>query len=204
MNYNDYNDNELLYYVSENNEDANEIIFKKYEPLIKATANDMYKYCKNSGLELNDLIQEGMLALNNAIEKYKEEKNIKFSLFAKTCVKRRLISIVLSTKRKKNRALNDSISFELPEDEKYKFDHIFSDNSFNPENLVLNHEYNKSLFENIKNSLTNLEFQVFEMKMAGFSYKEIEEMLEKDHKAIDNAVQRLRLKIRKIIEELAV
>lgn len=204
MKYNDYNDSELLYYVSENNEDANELLFKKYEPLIKSMAKDMFKYCQNSGLEVNDLIQEGMVALNNAIEKYKEEKEVSFALFAKTCIKRRLISIVLATKRKKNIFLNNSISFEFPEDEKYKFENIFSDNSFNPEEIVMNNEYSKKLFENIRQSLTSFEFQVFEMKLSGFSYKEIEELLEKNHKAIDNAVQRLRVKIRKIIQELAV
>ena len=41
MNYRDYNDYELLSYVSEKNEEASEVLFEKYRPLILATANRM-------------------------------------------------------------------------------------------------------------------------------------------------------------------
>ena len=78
MDYRDYNDNEILSYIYENNEEANEILYKKYEPLITSIATRLFKYCKATGLELNDLIQEGMIALNNAINHYDESKDILF------------------------------------------------------------------------------------------------------------------------------
>ena len=79
MQYREYNDYELLNYISENNEEANEILFEKYKPLIVNISNKLYKYCKNKGLELNDLIQEGMLGLNLALKNY-DQNNMQESV----------------------------------------------------------------------------------------------------------------------------
>lgn len=194
MNYRDYNDFELLSYIAENNEDANEIIFKKYEPLINSIANKMYRYCKNSGLELNDLIQEGRLGLNEAINSYSSNKNTAFYTYARTCIERNIITMVVQTKRLKNKFLNESISLEFTEDEKYKLDSIVSDNKLNPEKQILDYESEKEIIDNIKSVLTDFEQQVFELKLSSFSYKEIAELLDKDSKSIDNAIQRIRIK----------
>ena len=91
MNYKDYNDYELLSYIAENNEEANNIMIKKYEPLINKIAKKMISHCKNNGLELSDLVQEGMIGLNHAIEKYRERENILFYTYAKKCIERMLI-----------------------------------------------------------------------------------------------------------------
>ena len=168
MDYRDYNDNEVLSYIYENNEEASEILYKKYEPLINLTATKFFKYCKSSGLELNDLIQEGMMGLTNAINHF------------------------------------DSISFESFEDEQNKLDSILSDNSLNPEQQIINKEQTNNFFNKIKEELTELEMQVLDLKMAGFTYKEIGDILDKDCKAIDNAVQRIRVKVKKILENASV
>ena len=201
MNYRDYNDFELLSYIEENNEEANNIIFKKYEPLIVSTATNMYKYCKNSGLELNDLIQEGRLGLNLAINNYDASKDASFYTYARTCIKRHIITVVSQTKRLKNKILNESVSLEFPDDEKYKIESILSDNSLNPEEQILNYEGEKELIDNINNLLTTFEQQVFELKLSGFSYKEIAEILGKDLKSVDNAVQRIRSKAKSQINK---
>ena len=70
MDYREYNDYELLSYIAEKNEEATEIMYKKYEPLITSIANKMFKYTKGTGLDVNDLIQEGMLGLSKAIDNY--------------------------------------------------------------------------------------------------------------------------------------
>lgn len=202
MDYRDYNDNELLLYISENNEDANEIIFKKYDPLIKSIASKMYKYCKGTGLELNDLMQEGMLGLNLAITHYDQQRDFNFCTYAKICIERRIISLVVGSKRQKHKILNDSVSLEMPEEEKYKLNTILSDTSLNPEKLVINQEENEEFSLAVRQNLTDFELQVFELKMSGFSYQEIGDILEKDKKSIDNAIQRLRTKIKKIRKDL--
>lgn len=204
MDYRDYNDNEVLSYIYENNEEASEILYKKYESLINLTATKFFKYCKSSGLELNDLIQEGMMGLTNAINHFDESKDTLFYSFARTCIERKMISIIVSTRRQKHQVLNNSISFESFEDEQNKLDSILSDNSLNPEQQIINKEQTNNFFNKIKEELTELEMQVLDLKMAGFTYKEIGDILDKDCKAIDNAVQRIRVKVKKILDNASV
>lgn len=196
MDYHDYNDLELLSYIAENSEEANEIIFKKYEPLIVTMAKRMYRYCKNSGLEIADLIQEGLLGLNTAINGYRDSKEVTFYTYARTCIERGIINYVVRSKRQKNKLLNESLSLELPDREQYKIEGLFADNSQNPEIQILEYEREQELINNVKGTLTDFEQQVFELKLASFSYKEIAEILEKDLKAIDNALQRIKNKAR--------
>lgn len=203
MKYRNYNDYELLSYISENNEDASEILFKKYEPLIVSISNKMYKYCKNTGLEINDLIQEGMLGLNQAINSFKEQKDTSFYTYAKTCIDRKIISLVVGSKRLKHKILNESLSLELVDEEGnyVQIESILSDDSNNPEKLIINSEQKKELLKNIYSKLTDFETQVFELKVNDFTYKEIASILDKTPKAIDNALQRIRTKIKESISE---
>jgi RNA polymerase sporulation-specific sigma factor len=201
MNYKDLNDNELLSYINDSNEDANEIIFKKYAPLINKTAKRMSTYCKYAGLELNDLIQEGMLGLNQAINTYSDHKQATFYTYAKTLIERKMITMVVGHNRLKHRFLNNSISLELPDDdgELVSLEFLLKDNKANPEQELISNEYASELISNIKEALTELELQVFELRLNNFNYREISDILEKDPKTIDNALQRIKNKTKKII-----
>lgn len=203
MDYKDYNDYELLSYVAEANEEAMDVLFEKYHPLIQMTANRMFNYCKNTGLEFNDLMQEGMLGLNLAINSYNNNKEASFYTFVRTCVEHKMISLIIGARRLKHRVLNESISFELSDefDDKYILEKCLEDNSYNPESVLVNSENEEELIKKIQKLLTDLEFQVFELKRNGFGYKEISEILDKDPKAIDNALQRIRAKVKELLEE---
>jgi len=201
MDYRNYNDSELLSYVNES-EEANEIIYKKYEPLINSLARKMYKYCTNSGLELNDLIQEGMLGLSNAITHFSEQKDTTFYTFAKTCIERKIISTIVSTKRLKNKILNESLSLDShDEDNSVGLEVFISDNENNPERLIVDNENESELIKTIKLSLTDFENQVFDLKINNFNYKEIAEILDKKPKAIDNALQRIKIKVKEQLKK---
>ena len=202
MNYKDYNDNEILSYISESNEEAIELIYEKYKPLINKIATNLYKkYCKNTGLDISDLTQEGMIGLNSAINRYKENKDVLFYTYAKTCIERKIISSVIAANRQKHKVLNDSISFEIDLDNNINLEAFFGDTEYNPENIVISREENDELLNKIENVLTNVELQVLQLKLDGFEYKEIASIIDKDVKAVDNAVQRIRQKIKKIINE---
>lgn len=199
MNYKEYNDNELLYYIKENTEEAYDIIFKKYEPLIITYAKKLYPYCKNNGLEISDLIQEGRMGLNKAINHYEESKENLFYTFARKCIERKMISLIVSSSRQKHKILNESLSLEFTDEEGTGYlESVISDPSYNPEEKVLIIENEKEFVEKIKASLTDVETKVFELKMAGFNYKEIASILDKNPKSIDNAMQRIKSKIKKI------
>ena len=198
MNYKDFNDFELLDYIHGQNEDANEILLYKYRPLI---VNIAKKYQpKDGSFDLNDLIQEGMLALNNAITNYNDSKNANFGTFAKLCIERRIANYIRSFKRDKNKVLNEAISYDLEEDN--LMDKFLADKSLEPLTMVTNLEDNKLLVEQINKGLTKLEQDVFNLKLKGYDYKEIALKLDKTPKAIDNAIQRIKNKIKNILDYL--
>ncbi len=199
MSYSDMNDYELLYYINENNEEANNIIIKKYEPLINSMASRMIKSCQYLGLEKSDLIQEGMIGLNHAIGYFNEQKDITFYTYAKTCIERKLISTIVAAKRLKHKTLNESISFDSNDDGTLDF--LLKDESSNPEKIVVDEEINNEKIELVKNKLTDLENQVFDLMLSYFNYKEIAQMLDKEPKQIDNAIQRIKSKVKEIMKQ---
>jgi len=202
MNYKDYNDYELINYIRENSEEANEILFEKYKPMIVNLATKMVNYSPNLGLEINDLIQEGMLGLNTAINSFDENDETSFYTYAKTCIERKIISTMVGAKRQKHKILNESMSIEIYNDEEGSnvMEGLVADNSYNPENLIVQTEDGNTLYEKIVEQLTPLEQQVFELKAGGFKYKEIADILDKEPKVIDNALNRIKNKIKSIIQ----
>lgn len=198
MDYSNYNDYELLNYVFEGNEDANNIILKKYEPLVNSIATKMMKYCSNSGLEKSDLVQEGLIGLNHALVHFQEQKNTTFYTFAKTCIERKMISTIIGSKRLKHKILNESLSYD---DEDNFVERIFKDEKNNPELIVTDIDIENELINKIKDSLTDLESQVFELMLSNFTYKEIADILDKDIKSVDNTIQRIKTKVKKILKE---
>lgn len=203
MNYRDYNDNELVNYVSENNEEAIEIIYEKYKPLITKIATNLYKkYCTNTSLDISDLEQEGLIALNSAMNHYNENKDVLFYTYAKTCIERKIISEVLKANRQKQKILNESVSYEINFTEGLNLEAIIKDVTTNPENILIDMENSEELMNEIENTLTPFEQQVLQLKLDGFDYKEIAEIIDKGPKSIDNALNRIKTKIKKILEEM--
>lgn len=197
MDYRDFNDNELINYISEKNEEAYEVIFHKYKPFIVSTAKKLIKYCDNLGIDMNDLIQEGMLGLNIAINTFNSNKDNIFYTYAKTCIERKMLSLITASRRQKHKILNESLPLESDnDDERISLYNLISDESNNPEARLLSDEQETEIFKIINEILTDLEKQVFELKINGFNYHEIAEILDKDLKAIDNANQRIRNKIK--------
>ena len=194
MNYKDFNDYELINFIAEGNEDASNILLKKYEPLIKKEALKLLPYCDKSGLDINDLIQEGLIGLHHAIEKYKEQSDVMFYTYALKCIQRKMISTLVGVNRKKNKPLNESISL----DDDNTLIKILKDGTPNPEEYIMNSETEKILISNIKLSLTDFECNVFDLFISGFNYIEIANILDKDIKSIDNAIQRIKKKIKNI------
>ena len=198
MDYSDFNDYELIEFIAEGNEDANNIIIKKYTPVINLLANKMIKFCNNNGIDYNDLCQEGFIGLNYALSHFSEEKNTVFYTYVKKCIERRMISTVISSNRLKHKFLNEAISFD---NDSNMLDKTLKDDLNNPEFIVENIELEENLIKNVKRKLTDYGEQVFELMIADFNYREIAEILEKDKKAIDNAIQRIRNKVKETLND---
>lgn len=199
--YRDLNDYELISYVSENNEEAKEIIFEKYQPLIHDRARKLFKYCKNNGAEENDLVQEGMIGLNDAIKTFQDSKDAIFYTYALKCINSRIISYIVKLGRLKNKILNDSLFLELNnQDETNKFGKNLIDNSYNPEEILMNEEKKNEIMNIIEKKLNETEKEIINLKINGFKYKEIADIVGKDTKYIDNCIQKCKNKIKEELE----
>ena len=197
------NDYELLYMISENDEDANSEIFKKYEPVITKYARKYEKLVEGKGIDYNDLFQEGLIGLNSAINNYKNQKNIKFSTFAFMCIERKILSAVKKVNRKKHSILNESFSIHYQlSDEKSEFEDILPYDKSGIEDILVMNE-NKELFlEKINSTLSKLEKKVYELRLRGYTQEEMALELNKSLKSIESALFRMKIKIKKILNEI--
>ncbi|MBO5068942.1 MAG: RNA polymerase sporulation sigma factor SigH [Roseburia sp.] len=169
-------------------------ILDKYKPLVRKKANAMYLI----GGDTDDLIQEGMIGLFKAIRDYDTGKETGFSSFAQLCVTRQIYSAVEASNRKKHTPLNTYVSFYSKDDEEGKTlaETLMSGDLYNPEELIIDQENVQSFWEKLKERLSTMERQVLDEYLSGLNYQQIAEKMGKSPKTIDNALQRIKGKIK--------
>lgn len=191
-------DEELIVRLRDGEERITDYIMDKYKNLVRSKAGSMYIL----GGDRDDLIQEGMIGLFKAIRDYDSGRDASFFTFAELCISRQMYSAVQAAGRMKHIPLNSYISLyqtgEHGEEEKNILD-ILVDNGLNPEDLVIDKENVESLEKQIDKELSGFEKQVLELYMTGMSYSQIAKVLGRDDKSTDNALQRLKAKIRRMI-----
>ena len=195
------NDNELIELSHNKNEEVINILIDKYKPIINKIIKELlYKY-EIKGIDYNDLYQEGMLGLMNAIEHYNTSKNILFYTFACVCIKSSIISELRRTFRNKNKYFNESVSFEELTDKSSLINDLFVDSNSNPDSILINREEEKEFIDSFKNMLTLREKEVFELKMNDFTNDEIAAVTNKSKKEIENTLFRIKSKYKKFNKE---
>lgn len=199
--YSKLNDYELINMAQEYNEEAKNILYKKYKPLMIKKSKKIYQYLKNKGIELSDLIQECTIGFEEAIESFNQKDDVTFYTFANICMDRQLMSEATKLNRDKHKLLNEAIPLEtLDEDENTNNLIDFLQNETNnPELDLLYNEGYQELYKSIISNLTPLESKVLSLKMDNYTYKEIANILEITEKSVDNSIQRIRAKVEKII-----
>ena len=197
-NYRELNDYELVSMAQEMNEDASTMLHEKYQPLIHKMSRNFYKYLHNKGIELEDLIQECTIGFEEAIKNFNPDDDVSFYTFANVCMDRQLMSELTRQNRDKYKFLNEAVPLETINEDNDTSNLIdfIQDNTNNPELGLLFDEEFKELYAKISKQLTELEECVFKLKLQAFSYKEIADILDKDEKSIDNAIQRIKTKIK--------
>lgn len=175
---------------------AQEEMFKRYHHLIRSKAHRYFLI----GADRDDLYQEGMIGLYKAMRDYRTDRESAFRSFAELCVKRQMISAIKSATRKKHGPLNSYISlnkpmFEEDEDKRPLMDLLEADPIDNPEYASILHESNQMVWQQIEKILSAFERQVLEKYLSGQSYFEIAKDLERNEKAVDNALQRIKRKL---------
>lgn len=169
-------------------------ILDKYKPLVRKKANAVFLI----GGETDDLIQEGMIGLFKAIRDYDGTKEASFFYFAELCISRQLYKAVEVSNRKKHAPLNSYISFysEIGEKGPSLAETLMAEGAADPEQLVIDRENVQAFWDTVKKRLSKLEREVLDEYLAGQNYRQIAKKLGKSPKTVDNALQRIKAKIR--------
>ena len=196
--YKEYSDELLVRMARDGDEKAENFLLKKYKDFVRSKARAYFLV----GGDSDDLIQEGMIGLYNAIGHYDESMASSFMTYAAICINNKLISAVSADGRQKNAPLNgyvsiySSITDETGEEASLS-DVLPDTENINPEAIILNEEQEKLTINRLFGKLSALEKEILSYYMEGMSYSEIAKLIGKTEKAVDNAIQRIRLKMRK-------
>ncbi|MFV0502886.1 MAG: sigma-70 family RNA polymerase sigma factor [Lachnospirales bacterium] len=146
------------------------------------------------GADYEDLIQEGMIGLFNAIQNYKVDLGVSFETFADTCINNQILTAIKMANRQKHKVLNESFSLNTTIDGNEILNILTSEDE-NPENLLILKENKKIMERIIEDNLTTLEKNVLKLYLTGESYDYISKKVNKNKKSIDNALQRIKKKL---------
>ena len=175
---------------------ACEYLLEKYKYLVRQVTAPYFLI----GGDREDLLQEGMIGLYNAIYHFRDGRNVTFYVFAEFCIKRNVITAVRAANRKKHLPLNSYISLFTGEDGGQEDPSGALSDMLpfgpDPENLFIEEENRRLFYEKLEGVLSKMEFQVLRFFMEGQSYQDIASSLGKDVKSVDNALQRIKKKIK--------
>ena len=200
--YQNETDEMLIERLRDGERDITDYIMNKYKNLVRNKAKSMYIL----GADTEDLIQEGMIGLFKAIRDYDAGRDASFFTFAELCISRQMYTAVQASNRKKHMPLNSYISLYgaveredgIKENEEF-INFLAFETQKDPEQLLIDKENVLLLERKIEEELSAFEKQVLDLYLTGMTYTQIARVLGRDEKSTDNALQRLKAKIRKVI-----
>lgn len=187
--YDNISDGELIARFRNGEEGISDYLIEKYKELVRRKARAMFLI----GGDTDDLIQEGMIGLFKAVRDYQPDKEASFQTFARLCIDRQMYNAIQNSNRQKHQPLNSYVSLSHG-DEEGTFENLHVEN---PESIIINQENAESLRKEIKKCLSPLENKVLDYYLEGNSYVHIGEIMGKTPKSVDNAMRRIRTKIKK-------
>jgi RNA polymerase sporulation-specific sigma factor len=180
---------------------AEEYLLNKYKNFVRSKARSYFLI----GADHEDIVQEGMIGLYKAIRDFRPDKLSSFRAFAELCITRQIITAIKTATRQKHIPLNSYVSLNKPlydeESDRTLLDVIIEGRATNPEELIIGQEDLKSINHKIDEVLSGLEQEVLRAYLDGKSYQEIADNLGRHVKSIDNALQRVKRKLEKYLEE---
>ncbi|MGB8455662.1 MAG: RNA polymerase sporulation sigma factor SigH [Anaerocolumna sp.] len=199
-------DEDIIALIRNNDPDAMDYMLNRYKNLVRKKAKALYLI----GGDKDDLIQEGMIGLYKAIRDYNPAKDNSFHNFADLCISRQIYSAIKASNRKKNFPLNTYVSLYTPaysestdlEEKESLVDLMYENKISNPEELVIDKESTNMLEYELVRHLSQFEKDVLDLYLFDFTYIQIADKLKKEPKSIDNALQRIKLKLNKVLKEL--
>ena len=198
--YSTLKDEDVIGLVREGDALAQDFLLNKYKTFVKTKARAYFLI----GADKEDIIQEGMIGLYKAVRDFDASKTNSFKGFADICITRQIITAIKTATRQKHIPLNSYISLNKPvydeESERTLLDIIATSIVTDPEELIISKEELKHIESKMNELLSDLELQVVEYYLNGKSYQYIADKLKRDVKSIDNALQRVKRKLEKHLE----
>ena len=195
-------DEELVEHIRQNNDLAIDFLMNKYKLLVEKKAKTYFLM----GASKEDIIQEGMIGLFKAIRDYNPNKEASFFSFADLCITRQMITAVKAATRQKHMPLNTYVSLNKPsyqddEDRPELMDSVSNEKVSDPEELLIGRENLHIIEHELAKKLSHFEKEVLQLYIDGTSYTEVAAIMDKPIKSIDNALQRIKKKVEKILLE---
>lgn len=193
-------DYELLYYIHQGLEEAMTILVKKYEPMVQAIARRIHQRYHHTSVSYEDLVQAGLYALFQAIHEYCDDRNRSFQGYLYMCIECEIKSAVrfYFSNKQKSVTLSLSMNHEIGYNQGITYEDVFQDERIDrqPKKQLYIKESLSEFTYLCKNNLSPLEQKVLALKLDGLDYVEIAKCLNKNYKAIDNALSRIKKKLR--------
>ena len=199
-------DEELILMLRDGDKQVIDFIMDKYKNLVRSKAGSMYIL----GADREDLIQEGMIGLYKAVRDYDTGRDASFFTFADLCVSRQMYTAIQAAGRQKHAPLNFYISLyggngegdnESPKEEGELINSIISQAEKSPEEVLIDKENVQLLEQTIEKELSSFEKQVLDLYLTGMKYGQIAKVLGRDDKSTDNALQRIKMKLKKALND---
>lgn len=199
--YEDLSDEELIEKIRLGDSEAQNFLLDKYKNLVNMKANRFFLI----GGENDDVLQEGMIGLFKAIQSFDQEKNNSFKTFANLCIERQLISAIKTSNRQKHLPLNSSFSLNTSafdeNDDTTVLEVLDAKFVEDPLDTITKREYFEDIENKIEQALSSFEKQVLNRYIQGESYVDIAQKLDSPVKSVDNAIQRIRKKAIKCLND---
>lgn len=194
-------DEEVIDDAKSGNVRALEYLINKYKSFVRAKARTYFLI----GADREDIVQEGMIGLFKAIRDFRGDKLSSFRAFAELCITRQIITAIKTATRQKHIPLNSYVSLNKPifdeESDRTLMDVISEERVSDPEEMIINREEFNGIESKMGEILSGLEWEVLSLYLQGKSYQEIAEDLDRHVKSIDNALQRVKRKLEKYLED---
>lgn len=193
----DLEDRELVRHVQSGDERCLDLLLKRHRGFVRGISSRYFL----RGFDQEDVLQEGTIGLYKAIRDYDPDHETPFRAFAELCISRQVLTAIKGANRYKHMPLNASLSIDAPapgdEGGHGVLGHRLVSRAFDPAVFVIAADEIKALKEALRRGLTKVEAQVLHLFVEGKTYEQIAEKLGNEVKHVDNALQRIRMKIRR-------
>ena len=196
----DLHDRELVRRARDGDRRSLDLLLRRHRALVRSVARRYFL----RGQDSDDVLQEGTIGLYKAIRHFDVEQETTFRSYAELCISRQILTAIKDANRLKHTALNVSVSLDAPssdhEGRPATRERLLMSRAFNPEVFVIAADEARALKDTLRRGLTRLEEDVLHLFLDGKSYEQIAQKLGSERKHIDNALQRVRSKVKRHLD----